>query len=251
MDSPFSLALVGGAGPLVSARLQCELLAAYQRATGARLDADFPALLSLNRAVAGVGPHGVDNGDQASVDLVVLGRQARACGARLAIAPCASLSRLLPSDGEGLKWVHWVDRAARRLAERGSARVGVIGSRSAQRDGVFKTPLEQAGLEVVNLPPVLQDDADALIWEGMLGRVPESCCARLERCHTYFLSQGCDAVWWGCTELAFLPQQWLPSLPCITPMEAMVSAVMEHWLPHQSPEALCESVVADMLIPSL
>ena len=251
MDSPFSLALVGGAGPLVSARLQCELLAAYQRATGARLDADFPALLSLNRALAGVGPHGVHDGHRASIDLAALGRQARACGARLAIAPCASLSRLLPADNEGLEWVRWVDDAARRLVESGSARVGVIGSRSAQRDGVFKTPLEQVGIEVVNLPPVLQDDADALIWEGMLGCVPESCRVRLGRCHAYFLSQGCDAVWWGCTELAFLPQHWLPSLLCVTPMEAMVSAVMERWLPHQLPETLPESVTIDTLVPSL
>ena len=229
MSSPFPLAVVGGAGPLVSAHLQCELLRAYQRTQGAQLDDAFPAIVSFNQALSGVGPEGVVDGPRAAADVWALAQRAVACGARLAIAPCASLNPWLPEDTTGLKWIRWVDHAAHRLGAAGARRVGVIGSRSAQRDGVFRDPLERWGIEAVELPSALQIEADALIWQGMTGEFPAVDHVRLERCHDFFISQGCDAIWWGCTELSFLPDAWRPTLPCLTPMDSMVAAVMNRW----------------------
>ena len=229
MISLLPLAIVGGAGPLVTAHLQCELLHAYQRIHGAQLDHEFPAIVSFNRALAGVDQKGVRDKVSTASDLSRLAQQATGCQARLAIVPCASLSPLLPEDTSELRWVRWVDHAAHRLSLMGARRMGVIGSRSARRDGVFRRPLERWGMEAIELPPALQDDADALIWQGMTGHIPEAFRSHLDRCHTFFIGQGCDAVWWGCTELAFLSPDWCPLPHCMTPMDAMVSAVMERW----------------------
>lgn len=230
MTSPPALAILGGAGPLVAARLQCALLEAYQRATGAQRDEDFPAIFSLNQAVGGVGATGVEQPERTRHHLARLADLARPCGAQLALVPCASLNPWTPEDEAGLAWVHWVDEAAEYLRLTGATRVGVMGSRSARRDGVFRVPLQAQGLEVVELPDSLQADADAIIWQAMSGQASEACRQRLERCHAFFRTHGCDAIWWGCTEFSVLPDTWRPNVRCVGPMDAMVASMMRRWV---------------------
>ena len=221
------LAILGGAGPMVCARFQSELLTRFQKRSGAWLDHDFPTVVSLNRAIDGVGPGGLENVEKASQDLATLGACAQAAGAAFALIPCASVHPALP-DSFPLPVVDWIGHTAQRLACQGPS-VGVLGSRSSRRQGVFREALLALGATVVDLDDPHQALADAIIEEAMAGRASPHTQSSLQACEKFLRDRGAAVVWWGCTEFSFVPLEWALG-PVLDPMDAMTTPVLNHWL---------------------
>lgn len=223
------LGIVGGAGPLVAARLQWEFLSAYQRATGARKDSDYPPVICVNAALAEVDETGVKDAHQAGKSLQgVLETMANA-GATHALVACASLHACLPSAPPlpVLDWLRW---PAIKLAGAGSSSIGVVGSSSARKDGVFRQALTAQGVEAIELPEEGQSLADRLIAQGMTGVFGSEEKALMEDIRSILESQGATCIWWGCTELSLMPRSWMKDQDLYS-MQAMVSTMLQATLP--------------------
>lgn len=222
-----SLGVIGGAGPLVAARFHEILLRHYQAITAARADDEFPGITVLNQALAGVNETGVsDPGlaqDALSRQVTVL----RQLGSQAWILACASLHSL-PSATEP-DCVPWLLDAASSLAAQGYTRIGIVGSRSSRQDGVFDQACLRQCLEPVRLTDQSQQLADRLIAQGMTGGYRPA-DRDLVRAIEQDLAPRCDLIWWGCTELSFLPASWLSS-PSLLSLDAMVQSALSHLLP--------------------
>lgn len=201
--------ILGGAGPLVTAHLGLNLLVEHQRRTKAWQDTDFPATVCVNRALAGVGASGVEDPNLVMRSARQAVASLKAAGANRLLVACASLTPYLPADLGGLRLLDWLDWSAQYLKRQGIETVGVVGSSSARRDGLFHQALAAHGLHAVGLDNTHQAMADALIAQGMMGRF-ESEHRDLVSILSQTLSHaGAQAVWWGCTELSLLPADWL------------------------------------------
>ena len=223
----FSLAILGGAGPLVCARVQLELLARFQRQTGARSDEEFPSVFSFNTAIAGVGPGGLEDLERAAKAMWRLAEMTKSAGAQAALVPCASVHPAL-LEGFPLPVVDWLGAAARSLAATHTT-VGVMGSRSSRRDGVFRSPLLAAGARVLELDDEHQALADAIIEEAMTGSVKPATQEQVQACEAFLRQRGAGVTWWGCTEFSFVPSSWALG-EVLEPLEAMTTPVLEAWL---------------------
>ena len=217
--------VVGGAGPLVAARLQWDFLQHFQRQTQAWRDEEFPAVVSVNCALEGVDERGVVHPQAASMALRRSFEALESMGAQCVVVACASLHPHIPSLHCALDWLGF---AARHLALSGVERVGVVGSCSSRQDGVFSDALLAAGLIPVELDASFQTLADALIRQGMTGQMEGGSRSRIDVLSNHLRAAGAQVVWWGCTELSFIPAQWLApgdiqSVPMI--VEAMLREV--------------------------
>ena len=218
-----TLGILGGAGPLIAAQLQCALLGAHQQRTGAWRDADFPAIVSVNTALAGVDGTGVADGAALQVDLARTWGHLEKLGAQRIIVPCASAHPYLMLGQATV--VDWLGLGARRMRAMGP-RIGVVASASSTDGGLFHDLLERVGAQCVvpqNMPMVT-----ALIEAGMRGyydarhhHMVRQITQELERAEV-------DGVWWACTELSFLPQAWLGERH-VQSMGIMVDAALGAW----------------------
>lgn len=219
------IGVLGGAGPLIAARFQWDWLQAHQRRTGAWRDADYPALLSLNQALAGVDETGLADPIAAGKALATQAQTAHQAGATHLIVACASLHAVLDPARAPCPLIDWLAQGAADLRARGLHRIGIVESQSSRRDAVFARALVVAGLEPVALPAPLAVHADALIRQGMAGRLraPERAHVRTIEA---WLAPRCELIWWGCTELSFIPRAWLTH-PHLRSLDAMVAACQQ------------------------
>lgn len=218
------LGIVGGAGPLVAARLQWEFLSAHQKETGACKDADYPPTLCRNVALPGVDETGVRNAKEAKSALQDALETLAVAGATHALIACASLHACIPLNPP-IPVVNWMEWGARKLYEQGVRSVGVVGSSSARRDGVFRHALLAHDLDVVELSLDEQPLSDRLIAKGMTGRFSAEDRGLVSELRKALVSRGAQRIWWGCTELSLMPRTWLGS-GGESSMNAMVSALL-------------------------
>lgn len=224
-----ALGIVGGAGPLVAARLQWEFLSAYQHLTGAHKDSDFPPVISLNIALEGVDETGVGDVAKARHALREALDILSCAGATSALVACASLHSCLPLRSS-ITVIDWLGWASRHLAESGYRSIGVVGSLSARKDRVFGEALATEGLKAVELSDAGQRMADCLISQGMTGRFFDGDRTLVDGIRKDLQSRGVQRIWWGCTEFSFLPQSWL-GVNDLSSMVAMVSSLLQASLP--------------------
>lgn len=224
---PHVFGILGGAGPLVSARLEWDFLKEHQRRSGAWSDEDFPGVISVNCAIAGISDRGLEDVDAAGSSLRASMEALHGLGASTLVPACASLFPALGAPPEGAMLLNWIDFGARLAAGRGVLRVGVVGSDSARRDQVFSSVLSTVGVECVELDDGCQDKANALIAQGMRGYMTASNRQAVNQISAYLSHRGAQMVWWGYTELSFIPREWIgPSDIQSVPM--IVEAMLTH-----------------------
>lgn len=200
--------LLGGAGPLISAHFQYELLSRFQNQSGAVEDHDFPAIVSINQALSGVDQTGVASFDLAKMALKEHAHRAQKAGANRFIIICGSLHSVWEPD-PSLSWINWIDHTVQGFKKKGQRKIGVVGSASSRQDQLFVKALEKEGLQTIELDANHQALSNQLIVWGMTGQFPQEAHFLVQKLERYMESQGADGVWWACTELSFLPKSWL------------------------------------------
>lgn len=232
----FHLAVIGGAGPLIANKFTNDVLRGWQRRTGARADDEFPSILSWNKAWPGVDGKGVSNQEAAEAYL----RQARAAlerlGAKQFIIPCLSAYDLAGSqarlDGQeggkmaGIDWLGWFIGI---LKTESVTTVGILSSESTKNQGHLAQRLEEAGIQVQLTDARQQAVVNQLIEQGMTGQFDRSHLPAIKQLERELLERN-EMLWWGCTELSFIPRDILRE-QSIQSLPIMVEACLEAMLP--------------------
>lgn len=227
--------ILGGAGPLIASRLQWDFLKEHQRRSGAWSDEDFPGVVSINCAIPGISERGLEDVNAARLSLRASMEALHDLGASTLVPACASLFPALGAPPKGAMLLNWIDFGARLAVGRGVLRVGVVGSASARRDRVFSSALSRVCVECVELDDGCQDQANALIAQGMRGYMTASNRQAVNQISAYLSHRGVQMVWWGCTELSFIPREWIGSSDIQS-----VSMIVEAMLTHLGAEVECD-----------
>lgn len=202
-----ALGILGGAGPLIAAHIQMSFLVEYQKLTGVFQDWDFPAVYSINQAIDGVNSEGVFNPELAQACVAQRMETLARMGAGCIVIPCASLRPYTPEHE--VVAIDWVGMMSEKLAQENTKTVGVVGSISSARDGIFKQALGEHGIEAVELDRARQALVSGLIEQGMRGMFRPQDKETVDQISNYLLERGAQRIWWGCTELSFLDRHWI------------------------------------------
>ncbi len=222
------LGIIGGAGHLIAAHFQVQLLNRFQAYSGACRDGDFPRLLMVNEAIEGVDETGVTDHELSRLSLREYIRGFSCSNVDAVVLPCASLTKILAQEAEGdIQVINWVNHGAHQIKQKGFQRIGIVGSHSSKNDGIFLPELFDHEIEAVVLDTATQYHADMLISQGIRGYISNDYQYHVEKIRAYFSTQKIDAIWWGCTELSFLDKAWLGKNDIVS-MDVLVSSCLKY-----------------------
>lgn len=220
------IGIIGGAGPLAASHMQHKLMAASAREYGARKDEQFPSIICLNYPIQGITEKGLMDESLALNDLSSRFNVLTAMNCNNAVLCCGSLHHLqthLPSE---VNILNWIEKGVHVLKQSKKTKIGVVGSFSSLSHGLYQSALEKEGLLSAHTPTAIQDQIDGLIELGMSGACEEIMSTHAQSIINFFQSEGCDAVWWACTDLFNVPSH-CSSLFSINSINLMVDCILE------------------------
>lgn len=151
-------------------------------------------------------------------------------GAQLLICPDNTIHRAFARvvARSPLPWLHIAEIVARHAAERGFARVGVLGTRWLVGGEVYPEQLAAHGVQCVRPKPGERDAIDRIIMSELVPGVvsPESqayCASVIDRMKD---EEGCDAVALACTELPLLLTGAYDGLPMLDSTRLLARAAL-------------------------
>lgn len=253
------IGVIGGMGPYAGLDLVKKV---FDNTTASRDQEHLPvALLSypdriIDRSTFLFGKTDVNPG-HALADIARLLEQA---GAVVACMPCNTahapaifdtIESDLASTGNRIRMVHMIRETARHIRETmpGITRVGLLSTLAVYRLRVYRTSLEEVGLQVVVPEEDVQENVvNRTIFDPVFGikaqANPVSSRARQNLLDTigHLRDRGAEAVILGCTELPLaVTESEVDGLPVIDPTDVLARALIRETYP----EALRQAVPAN------
>lgn len=194
------IGIIGGMGPQASIRFYELLIRISEEKYGARKNEDYPHILLSNLPV----PDLIDNDKHRKKAVGMLKKEmaklSRA-GADFLVVACNTMHHYLSEAETKVPVLSMVESVCERISEHGYTYVGVLGTPSTIRSGLYTAPLHEKGIGtfVPSSPDILQ-----------LGKIIKSIIAgaygRDEQKALHLLLQkqiesGVQAIILGCTEL--------------------------------------------------
>jgi aspartate racemase len=117
-------------------------------------------------------------------------------------------------EASGVPLIHIGHVTARRLADDGVKRAGLLGTRFTMEDDFYRKWIEAAGIEVATPEPAMMAEIDRIIFEELvLGRISRVSQRTLKTAITNLAQARNQAVILGCTELVMLVDPLANVLP--------------------------------------
>lgn len=220
------LGVLGGAGHFACNAFERSLLESFSK-DDVNSDSDFPSLISINSFFPGISGCGVLGGDVLSESINQRIDAIKTLGGDKIIIACASAHPYVSKKNKTLV-IDWISLGAKRIKQDKRKKVGVLASRSSIEDGVFSEALNQEEVEFVFPVGAYSSLCDQLIQSGMQNKFTQLVRLNLLELEQYFVSQGCDSIWLGCTDLYFIQKSAL-TLPSYNSISFMVDASQSYF----------------------
>ncbi len=199
------LGILGGMGPQASQHFYRLLIECSVKDHGAVSNADFPHLLIDSIPV----PDLVTSQEEREQGLRMVEQEAERlskAGATLLAMPCNTMH--LYADryerAAGMPLLSMVDAVVAEVRKDGCKRVGLLGSVTTMRSDLYTAPLRGYGIDVLLPDATEQAVLGSSIHSVIAGRAGEPERVHLSSVVESLVSQGCEAVILGCTELPLL-----------------------------------------------
>lgn len=198
-----TLGVIGGVGPLATMFIG-EMIV---RRTNANKDQDHVNMVITNnttipdRTAFILGESTLD-----PVPIIVSdAKRLKAAGAEILIIPCNTAHSFYEriQENSELPIINMIEETAKRAAEGGAKRVGILGTTGTIATGVYQTACEKLGLTSVIPDAHIQAAVMSLIYDDIKAGKPaeREKWSIIERAMD---EAGCDAVILGCTELSIV-----------------------------------------------
>ncbi|MFJ4225425.1 aspartate/glutamate racemase family protein [Microbacterium sp. NPDC089695] len=224
MRAPRPLGVLGGMGPLATARFYEALV----RATPARVDQDHirtviwsdPAIPDRTAAILGHGPSPVPA-------MLAGARQLRRLGARVIATPCNTAHRYLPEVSRiaRVKMIDMVDETLSRASLTGSSSAAILGTRGTRAARLYDSAAERHGLRIAYPTEREQTDlidrAILLVKEGRSLKEAETLIALAASAAQ---AAGADVVVAACTEIPLVMATAAASVTMIDSIDCLAAA---------------------------
>lgn len=227
MSERKTLGIIGGLGPMASVCF-CELLVSH---TKAELDQDHINFLLSSRAdipdrTAFIVGRSSDDPRPA---LITEANRLCGMGADVLAIPCntshcffSELSLEIP-----VKLLNMPNETALFCKSQGYKKLGVLATEGTVRAGIYKREMESLGIEYMTCSEEDQKFISDTIYAALKqGKAPDR--ERFLKIADSLISEGCDAVILGCTELSCMKRELNSDIIFIDPMEILAaSAIVE------------------------
>lgn len=188
--------------------------------------------------------------------LVAIAKRLEAAGATVVGMPCNTahapaifdaIKEQLRMDGHRLRMVHMIQEAVdytKHLLP-SLRRIGVLGSLAVFRLGLYRSRIEQAGLEAVMVDEEMQvNKVNRTIFDPDFGikahaaPVTEQARRYLIEAIQHLRNKGADAIFLGCTEFPLaVPEPYFEGIPLIDPTLVLARALIRETYPDRVAQA--------------
>lgn len=208
------LGILGGMGPLASSRFYELLIQICTQRFGVTKNSDFPHLLLDSIPV----PDLVRSQDDAAIAIQMIEEEAQRlvrAGATFLAMTCNTMHLYEDRIREAVDvpFLSMIAAVTECVRNDGRKRIGLLGSITTMQSPLYRSPLEQSGIEMLVPTEADQETLGTLIHTVIAGHVREPEQKQLHAQIVALARRGCDAVILGCTELPLLVDQERTSIP--------------------------------------
>jgi len=209
-DEPLILGVLGGMGPAAT----LEFLARLQAYTPAEKDQDHI------RVIADINPRAPDRNTPGSGAGAVLAEMAGAlhgAGAEVLAMPCntAHAHADLIQRASGLPLIDMIDLGAEAASREGAMRVGVLGTKGAQK--LYREYLAARAMGLVALPPERQEAFMVTLYRIKAGDLGDDVKREMQGHAEELRAMGAEVLIAGCTEVPLVLDEKDVKLKLIDP----------------------------------
>jgi aspartate racemase len=197
-----TLGILGGMGPHAGLRF-CEMLLqdSIDR-FGAVRNEDYPHFLLSNIPV----PDLISSRDDEEKTVSMVEEEAKRlekAGAQIIVLACNTMHLFQDRFRKATKaqFVSLVDAVVQNVVRDGRKKVGLLGSMTTMKSGLYSEPLGRSGIEVLLPSPADQQEISRVVETIVAHRAVNSEKIFLQKTIESLRAQGADSVILGCTEL--------------------------------------------------
>lgn len=204
-DQKKIIGILGGMGPAASAYCYSQIIRLAQEKYGARNDADFPRVVLYNLALAEMNENGISDNDRVVAGMRVVDgvQKLEQLGSDFVIIPCNTAHYFFQAIEAiaRIPVLNIIEETSRKVKDSRCDMVGVCGTTSTIRWGLYEHALQKRGIGVV-LPDTKQQKSIAgVIANVEAGRHGEWDKRILQSIAKDFAKRGAKGMILGCTEL--------------------------------------------------
>jgi aspartate racemase len=218
--------VIGGMGPEATVDFMRRLVAQ----TPARDDGDhLHVLVDNNPKIPSRIAALIDgSGEDPAPVLCQMARGLEAQGADFLVIPCNTAHYYLPTIARNVRvpLLDMVELSIDKLAGAGARRVGLLASPAVRLVGLYKTRMEQAGLQAIFPAPQDEDTLLGVIKAIKSGQFGDQHRQDYARVAASLLDAGADALLVACTELSVLGPPEKTACLVVDAMDVLVDATI-------------------------
>jgi aspartate racemase len=161
--------------------------------------------------------------------LLASGNTLVSAGAELLICPDNTIHQALDlvRDRAPVPWLHIAEEVATSAADRGFARLGILGTRYLMEGPVYPAKLSARGIRSEIPDADARERINAAIFDELVyGRFEDSSRRYFQMVIDGLKQRGCDAVVLGCTEIPLLISETDSSLPILDSTRILARAAL-------------------------
>jgi aspartate racemase len=220
------IGVIGGMGPEATVDFMHRLVAR----TPARDDADHLHVLVDNnpKIPSRIAALIEGTGQDPTPVLCGMARGLQAQGADFLVMPCNTAHYYLPAIARSVSIpvLDMVQLAIEKLAAAGANRVGMLASPAIHKVGLYKTRMEQAGLQALFPEPQDEDVLLAIIKGVKAGRLGDGHRQDYAKVAGNLLDAGADALLVACTEFSVIGPPAGAGSPVVDALDVLVEATI-------------------------
>lgn len=218
-----TLGILGGMGPLASARFYELLIKKSIEIYHVERNKDFPHIILDSIPV----PDLITSKKDEAETVRMIEKEAKrlvGAGATLLAMPCNTMHLYADKfqSAAGVPFLSMIEAVMQEVESDNRKRVGLLGSITTMQSDLYK-PLLSKGIELV-IPTEMQSSISSLIHEVIAGQTGENQQNRLHEFVHFLAEKGCDSVILGCTELPLLSRHMSMTLPVYDSLEILAKS---------------------------
>lgn len=197
------IGILGGAGPLATAKFFSDVVSIAQTKYSAEQDTDFPVVYLYNMPMEGFDETGFSNPDLVKEQLISGVKEIEKWGADFIVLPCNTVHYFFNEMQKeiSIPIISIIDSTISAVKKYNYKKIGILSSASTRTLELYKLPFEKNGLSVLIPSDEEQKEIDSVILSVMAGKNGLEELNILKIIIEKMIKSGVQGIVLGCTEI--------------------------------------------------
>ena len=226
------IGILGGMGPLASAHLYQQIIAAAQQCYHAEQDTDFPPMMIYNLPLSGFDETGFSSPDLVKQQLIGGVQKLENAGCDFIVIACNTVHYFYEEmrSAISIPIISIIDETARGVKDSGHNTVGLLSSESTKKLQIYQKKLAAAEVKTVVVTDEQQKTLNKIILHVMSGLHDYNDKKLISTVIQDLCARGAESIVLGCTELPLTISQKDIKIPLFSSTEIIVKKALEYAL---------------------